>query len=509
MDVIKEFIRKNLFLTVLGAGVVVIGAVVLIVWWLPNAADNTKRVTAVGKEYKSLSTLGSQGVNQAQLAALKESQGEEKQANEALGKLAGELNRGDRQPWEIDIDRERVALFPADAATYRRHGIPLLFRTVYAEEMKKVLASLNGTDPASQEEVALNAERMISRRAQELLLQHLPNQEALVLPPGVDPPVAEQVDDPGLVLPPIGPRVRPRRGAPFGPGESEESEIPRVNVEKMERRAMDDLKARKAREGQFYANQFSLTEYPLPTDVAPTLAQMWKAYINLLLHQHIARVILDTNRGAADPSNKNNIENVVIKRLVRVEFAKVGDGSEFLYEGEITPPVAGSYAARGGGDSITPTVATLTQHTCNQLYDVVPFSFTVVIDSRQIDRFLREVRSVQSANAKERRRPAFFTILKVSTSEPGAGPARTVARAYSGDGRMPVGGPTATPPPEEMFYYGSAPVTQVTVTVEATFLTDWSRDLMPVDMLKRLPTSALREKDTKRAGIEAGSGLGI
>jgi len=504
MDAIKEFIRKNLFLTVLVASVLVIDGAAVIGWRMPSTADSNKRVAVFEKESKSQFQLRSEGRSQAEVDAVKAERGALKIAWDDLAQRAGTMNRVSRLLLKI----EGVPLFPVDEAAYTAHTIRLRFAQLYADEMDKLLADLDPTDPPTPAEVAINTDRMISRRTQELQLAHMPDQEALVLPPGVNPPRDPEADaddpDSGLVL--SGTRVSPARGVAVVPEVM--VDIPQVDVDKMRRRAEEDLKARKAREGKFFANAFSMEPYPLPKDVKPRLEQMWKAYITLLLHQHITETILRTNRGVLPEDPKRNIGNAAVKRLVRVAFPEMAQGDESLYAGEKTPTKGYPGASARRADDSTNVPRTLTQHTCTKLYDVVPFSFTVVMDPTELDRFLREVRGVEP-NADKRDRAAFFTILGVSLSEPGTGPMGRVS-GYSGDRRG--GGVAAvtpgTRPSEEMFYYGPRPVVQVTVKVEAQFLTSWSRDLMPKEMLERLPASALREADRDRIGQSGASVAG-
>jgi hypothetical protein len=104
----------------------------------------------------------------------------------------------------------------------------------------------------------------------------------------------------------------------------------------------------------------------------------------------------------------------------------------------------------------------LTQHyTCPQ-FDVVRYSFTVVMPVR----YLLDLEQ----NLLKRN---YHTVLRVDIQD-------------------------VPDDPESKYFYGSAPVKLVTIQGELLLLTDWERPLMPEQSLVQLGSAALRPEDLER-----------
>ena len=145
-----------------------------------------------------------------------------------------------------------------------------------------------------------------------------------------------------------------------------------------------------------------------------------------------------------------------------------------------TPGKPARVAAAGssGPSAVSTGMGQLTQRICNQQYDVIHYSFTVIMSSRKL---LELERALMARN--------YHTVLSVEMQE--------------------------VPQVEDKYYYyGPEPVMEVTMYCELLLMTDWERGkydsknkkwfekyqpLMPIDVLGDLDQAGvLRREDIDR-----------
>jgi hypothetical protein len=189
----------------------------------------------------------------------------------------------------------------------------------------------------------------------------------------------------------------------------------------------------------------------------PNTTDIWYSQMTLWIQQDVANALKEAN------ANATNILDAPVKHLLKLTIpaAATGGGTPFG-PGIYTDAVAAAGGAAvpvaptpvDGSDIVAltpvPTVSP-TGRVSNPMYDVVQFTLVIDVDASQI--------------------PA-------------------VLAALSHNQLMDVMSLTATSvDPEDMqqqgFFYGSAPVVQLTLSCESLFMRQWTQNLMP-DSVKRL-----------------------
>lgn len=534
-----SFFKKHLFFAMLIASVLVVCGGLLGGVVIPKLNDNRKRIEQRRKVDQEIKSLRNKGVNQKQMQVQKGSVTKAKDEYAKLTTQAEALNRQGMETLSITIEIQgagkKIPVFPVDKAVHERHLIPRRFLKAYEEAMDAELARLSPTVPPTFQEIQTTAARQERLMDREDLAADEDGQDDQILPvgvtgrpegrlqmnvrgdaqpPAVGMPSAMPGMPPGVMVPPgVMPGMMP--GAMPGairtggrrPGSStirSSAGLPSAggsSSAEAERRAIELLKFRKAKEHPFYASKAdSFDCYRFPDDkVRPE--DMWKATVNYWLHQHIVTAILRANdealRQKATQGDEPSIMNAAVKHLVGVQIGSPGRDIRSLtyYEGERDPPQVIETAGRGlpmaprsGRSSkvVTPLPDTLTQRACNKDYDVVPLELTVVANLADLEVFMTSLTD-----------RGFFTILETNLLAVGLG-------GVSADPEQRA----RSTPQGDLYYYGPDPVMEVTLRVEAVFFSDWHRKLMPVEMLKRLPTGALRDVDRQRISPKGKSSAG-
>ena len=521
-----DAIKKHMYFVVLIAAVLVVGGVPLLVVALPRAGDTIELMDKRRALDQSIQQLRRDGKNQKQLDAREQYVND---AETAYGRLTAKAVELNAEGWEsltfITKDTgQAIVIFPVDEETHKHHNIRWHFPEVYDEAMKGLLDRLRPATPPTPKEIEDTTRQMETVIRRKLRADTAADEEDLTpLPPGVS---ADMGGRPGGGVYAPAPMTGGYPAMPMTPlmGEARQwgAGVPGAGAAggagRMDARAqaIRALKHRKANDPEhtIYASRYSFAEHYLPRNVEPRLAEMWKAMVNYWLHKYIVAAILDTNSSSFQARTRpgrepvQTITEAAVKRLIGVTMGDMGGGTggtdtTILYEGEGEPTGWDDLSDRGGrGGRRRPDVErpveesdTLTGRGGNKKYDVVVFDLEVVMDPAELPAFLR--------NLTNRR---FFTVLAVQMSDLAQTDAGTGATARPG-GLLPS--PTSTDrfaqADEALYYYGPGPVMRVTLQMEALLFCDWERDMMPVEMLMRLPRGALRDADIKRIKQARGS----
>lgn len=307
----------------------------------------------------------------------------------------------------------------------------------------------------------------------------------------------------------------------------------RINASsEAQRQGIRSARLKKAQAGEIYVSIDSLD--PVVFDVPHTASdeEMWRAQIHLWVVGDVVEAIRRTNEQKLrnlSPEQRNVLRSPV-KRLVSLSVEKeyytggsvallsqrrrgrtisrrrgremrgAPDYEEEMRREEMERERMGAMMGRGGARD-RPTQAasppeTLTQRVCTKDYDVLHYSFTVVLPVEHLP--------LLQANLM---RGGSHTILGMTIDEMGSG------ANQAGKGRQMR---TRQGASEELYYYGNDPVVQVTLIGELLLMTSWERGtwdndknewstvlppLMPVEVLDGLSRSlpdAMRSEDDRR-----------
>ena len=119
---------------------------------------------------------------------------------------------------------------------------------------------------------------------------------------------------------------------------------------------------------------------------APPLDQMWYGQVGLWVQQDIVDAIKNLNDAAAKSSGDSDafVEQMPVKRLISVQvhgYMKA-DGKLLLFSSSAG---AGAGAVEGAMDP------SFTQRKSDELFDIVRFSVTAVVDQRQVLQFVESI----------------------------------------------------------------------------------------------------------------------
>jgi hypothetical protein len=476
-----NFLRKNIFYVALLG--VVLAALVIVMLIIPeaNMAAKTQLLSSIESLRKS------PPINEASIKAEQDRIARTASQVNGVINLCIEHNRKDFKV--LDYPRTNTPIFPFHKDVYDKNLAEIYGLTdLYLATLDKMKSTLRPTTPPTDVDLF----KETKRQEQMLRLAGTTGTAAPTTPPGM----------PGY--PPMG---------MGGPGAALDFNSPAGSTVRMQ----------SALGGAIYVPQSALDVYftrPMQ-DVPP--AQMWEMHLNLAVHNEIFSAIGSTIdlvlQGTGGPAKEAIVPNSPVKMLYKVLIDKSyvttggptaaaasaapaaapGGGAMFI------PPeaLAGGGAtfippeARGGGmnmgpraqgfgggamTSLTavPTGPSLGDRTSNKDYDVIRYSFQVVMPVRYLPLLERKL--------MERN---FNTVLNFDLSE--VDPAS---------------------PAFASCYFGSDPVMLVTIHAQLLLMTAWERGewtidkegkkvekyppLMPTEVLKTLPVDALRPADSER-----------
>lgn len=228
-------------------------------------------------------------------------------------------------------------------------------------------------------------------------------------------------------------------GPPVAPGDPETDPRARANV----------LAARRARcyvSTDPQRHSFHVSPIADP-DKEPQLEEMWYAQVGLWIQQDVVNAIAEMNEAAARklPEDRANVENLPVKRLqgVRVLGYVTPKGTIPF---EMDPTTRGIQAA----GEVKPT---FTGRSGTDQYDVVRFTVVVVVEQRELLRFIDALV-----------RQNFYLLVEM---------------------RQQVIGPDA-PDYQDGYLYGAAPVVRAELQFEGYLARNVYEKMFPVEVRRRL-----------------------
>ncbi|OPX22190.1 MAG: hypothetical protein B1H04_05395 [Planctomycetales bacterium 4484_123] len=539
-----NFVKQNLFLICMLGVVLVIGGVLLALAGPAHkqARSHVEVRTRLSAQLASLTRgegLGAERVrvNKKVVEAARHRVIKTREEYAEVVRRALERNRAHYRVLSFaDPDNPsgpRLPAFPVNSQLYQRKGLRLLFPTEYRNRVLALLASMKPTSPPTLEEIKEQASVIADKERLKAEANGRPTTPRPT-PARPTPPASRF-----LVGPPPPRMAEP--GAPLAAaGQLRGQGQPRAPMTP-EEKARLTLMLAKARLGDIYADGNSMHMVLVSDRVNYTNDMLWMAQVSLWVQQDIVAAINRTNREVLqrqELSGRKRDKGVLasaVKRLLKIRvFGYVvtpggtegpprtgAPGGAAGHRGEVPPGRMGGGGAGGMGSRTLMFVggigggsgpgmganslraAPLSQRVCNKLYDVVQYQFSAVVSSSAL---LRLYRNLLLQN--------YHTILDVKVGRPGQQQGRMMERVRP-----------SQPGGTELYYYGTDPVVEVTITGELLLLTDWTRGrsepdgpsgqkkyppLMPVDFLHliaRSDPSALRDEDLQRLkerGLEVG-----
>ena len=513
-----DFVKKHLFfIALIGAVIVVVGGAVAIT--LPKSSENKVLIKKRQQLSSSLMRFGRSGggYSQAQVEQIKASVESRQRAEAELTAAALEANRQRMESLKISDPQtgEAVAILPIDPNTHERLNVGWHFPDVYLKAMSELPKRLNATMPPNAEERELAAKRAdIWLKQQQQAQQGEDSDDAVTLPPGVPPPATpEELAKGGGARRPVG-RYRggldDAEGMPIGTegGEgyvrrdydrgtsSSGTDAKAIALERLNYERVTDPKH------PIYAYEGSFDYLPLVTTKRTQPKQIWKATVMYWLQGFLVDALRTTNQEAlaarqartppGEPKAVLTIDTAAVKRLVKVTIGAADKLYAYELNSQSGSTRGGGYdmGQMGDGSSSLPPQANLTQRNGTQDYDVVLMRVEVIANPAELPKFMRNLTN-----------RGFFTILDVQIAA-----MDQEIDSTTGSRERPMTSRDRSAVAESDYYYGSEPIVRVALTVEALLFADWSRPLMPVEMLSSLPESVLRPDDKER--IEAASSEG-
>jgi hypothetical protein len=299
--------------------------------------------------------------------------------------------------------------------------------------------------------------------------------------------------------------------------------------------AQRELSLIKAKAGVVYADYgsmgplFARDEVVTQQDLPPV--KIWRAHLDMWIKEEVVKALKDTiDQVMAERGIKGPDRNVIvspIKRIFRIGVDSLSEAE--LKAAERAPdrgidfdspedvggpggrrtrvrPGRGRGRGRGGEEEYPDEYGmpgglpkTLTQDVSNKVFDVVEYSFSVLMPTRYLPK-LQE-------NLIKRN---YHIITNVEITKP---------FMAAGDLDAPTGRRGGTPvmlgEGSDLFYYGTEPLRRVTISAQMRMMAAWTRGegecnkekrqikwirpaVMPAEALKLLPVSALRDIDKYR-----------
>ena len=388
-------------------------------------------------------------------------------------------------------------LFPVtDPKLFEKNAtLPWQITEAYGKKLWTVLARLNSTavptEAEIQEELSSLERRMTNEARKKGLPPRKETSRSTTSTPRINPgPRGGSPTFSGSV----------RYGSPNPSGGQSLGTGGRSADADIKDKALKNAIVRKAKQGRIYADINCLDiVFPEPQDKV-LWTQLWWAQVNLWLTGDIVDAIADTNDEVLNKlqQDQRNVINSPVKQLISLSIDKkyftggkigtIGGSQRGRGGASSGGPMSGMQryrpTARRGGRNNKPSSSsksasnseTLTGHASTSEYDVVMYELSVVTAVRHLPLLLRKL---QMGN----RHTVLTVVMDDIDQSKGSG-----------------------------LYFSNESVMRVTIQGEARFLTAWERGtkkteasegylaLMPVDVLKTLPKSALRGEDSSRLG---------
>ena len=543
-----KFIKDNAFILGTLLLVLVVGTISFIF-----ARSNNAKSQSCIKQYVRLSDrlirIYRSGINPQKVSLAKKRVEQMRKLAQQTAQAFLEKNRNDYEVVVLDISGKKIPIFPVDPKFKDRETLRLLFPSEYRRQVRMLLQSLKPTTPPTAHEILEEAAKIAASLAPEKTTQP----SGTLAPAGLGSRVFprtrgeerryerysrrrelgnERALREELERRRVLPRELGRRGSTIlpVPGRSLEGKSRPLSRQTLPPVAQDlaiqKLKAEKAQKGWIYADELSMFEADLSDAKRYDDAELFMKQVSLWVQKDIVDAINRTNEQAhrevarIAAGSEQGVAASAVKRLISINvrgFVVAGtssqtsrrEGYRFGAEGGErfgTPVVSQGSAAEVSleylcpGGEVIGSVPKLTGRSCNTLYDVVHYDFTVIMPVKYLPVLYQNLMMEN-----------FHTILDVRIENP-------YLVSNTGAGRTPRAG---TVQDQQLYYYGNESVMQVSIVGEMILLTDWTRGrwddekkqwdtnfppLMPVDLLKQIDQinpAALREED--KARLEAAS----
>jgi hypothetical protein len=426
-----EFVRKNLFLIIVAAVVLVVGGG-MVFMKLGADEDTDKKVALRTGASASLQSLARSKISRRVVEAEKTRVETVQAAAKEVADACIKWNRKNYPVLSVTPRGATTAIpaFPIDEKQYETLNLKYDVTQTYYKKLVALLDPLAPAVPPTEAEI--EAETTVQAKT---IRDKLKRERMNAIAAGEEPPA-----DPGTGA--IATQAR--------------------------KKASDVVRLKKASSGMIYASEGALdVVFPDPDPLAP-FEKLWQAQVNLWVTSDILAAIQAVNTTATEGAESRNILTSGIKRLLKIDVV-----NEYV-KGKVPLATPGN---RRGATSSLPIEKNLTQRVCSQQADVVHYSFTVIMPTKYMLLLQRELMDRN-----------FHTVLGIEMTNVAA-------------------------EPDNLHYYGTDPVMQVTLNCELLLLTAWERGtwdaksktwtepaLMPVKVLETLEKSSLRAEDRNRMG---------
>jgi len=278
-----RFLRENIVLIGMGAGFVLLGALLVLAYF--NASG--KLQTAIRERERLSKTLegfaSGKGANESMIKWAQRRVEQVKQEGQRVRRECVDWNRRNYSVLKLEVAdsagvRRRINAFPIDEQQYEELSLRYFFTQRYRQELERMLAELKPTSPPTETEINAQAAQW------EKYLQ------------------AEGVAE--------------ERRELGGPGAR------RSETLDFQTRGKRSAMLNRAREGAVYASLASLDNiYPMPTKNA-SFADLWKAQVNLWVTRDLITAIKETNAQAFAglPQEQQTVINAAVKRLKSLQI---------------------------------------------------------------------------------------------------------------------------------------------------------------------------------------------
>ncbi|HNX27577.1 MAG TPA: hypothetical protein PKK48_09245, partial [Phycisphaerae bacterium] len=236
---------------------------------------------------------------------------------------------------------------------------------------------------------------------------------------------------------------------------------------------------------------YSLADLP-PEDLWLAQKSIW---IQTDIINAIAEAVKDVFDARKLPDSERNVLNSPIKQLTAINIEKLksaGSGrGGAMYPGMAEP----GYGGTAGGEAVKSD--TLTTYGANALFDVANYSFTVVMPTRYLP-----------VLEKKLLKQNYHVILseEILPVDSAGGSAAVGEGMMAGFGMS--GGASSVKAVNGLYNFGTEPVCRITITAQLLLVTSFTRGqwdsahnmwvsypLMPVEVMKNMPQTALRPED--------------
>jgi hypothetical protein len=448
-----QWIRENLFLTCLtGALLVCIVGAYFIRSGQDAAFENDDMGPRAETAFTIQSLSRSKAVNKAGILKAKKRLAEIKSQRDRVVRDATRWNKRYYSVLQLKLTDglKSTPAFPYDAAAYQTHGLTLKFTNGYRKALYRSLGGLDITTwPIDTEisELSVKLEKEILARRKAAMKRVKFAQDRNPAPPADDD--AEPVE--------------PKKPAGVSDDDWYLSRLSEPDVSAAARKsATEELMLKKANAGSLFVSPSTLKmvkdpklpeseQGPEELDVifpkeiwqstdAPA-PRLWAAQLNLWVTRDILAVIDATNdKSLKSRGTDRTVPNAAIKYLRKIAIEE-------------------TYLMQAGEAN---TNSALTQRaTCGE-YEIIEYNFSIVMNTKYLPVLMQKL----SARGDH-------TVTKVTIEQ----------LPPSGDGNR---------------YYGTRPVSNVTIGGEVLFRSNWTRELIPAEIRDTLPDAPKKEAPKRR-----------